>query len=101
MSIIYLPNGGTIKVKGTWTATHNSNGSISYTNEDAFLGHITASGVVHLSEKCNHTYHPPQHNDLDSCFDAVMNNLHQLSGYKLAKLKKELYRFNAKSHNWK
>ena len=103
MSKIILLNGSKIEIYNSWSQTLESNGTIKYHDQVSgnLLITISTSGVVNITNACRHTYYPPEVNDKDHALKIVMQNLKELSTYKVADLKKALVLFNAKGKFWR
>jgi len=98
--MIYLPNGGKIRIYTTWKSEHEDNGNILlYANNEAktFLGVIFSNGCAHLTESCSHTYYPPEITNTEHAADLVIKDLKEIIPFKLKLLKKLLSQFDAKS----
>ena|SRR5436190_9001246 len=107
MSKIFLPNGGHIVIHTSgWTETTAANGSQSYSkkNEDGtltYLGVITASGVVHLTDLCSYTYYPPAISSLQEAYKIISSKMKDLCSAQCTDLKNQLKAWNSKSGYWK
>lgn len=104
MSTIYLPNGGRIIIHHSWTQTNEVNGNLSIrANDDAktYYGVITPQGTVHLTDACRHTYIAPDQDNIQSASRTVIDNIKKLDHYSLAKLKKLLRFYDARSGSFK
>lgn len=107
MSRIFLPNGGAIEIHNQgWMQTNYDGGNTVYNVKNAdgtttFLGTITVSGIVHLTEACRYTYYPPPITNLDDCVKEIFTSMKLLKPWQLKKLKNELRSYNAKTGYWK
>lgn len=102
MSKLYLPNGGQISIQNGWKQTINADGSITYRDpEGEFLGVISSSGLVHLSDKCMHFYYPPSVSSLDDAVTLITEHHRKLPSWKAKQLKSIFDGFDARSGFWK
>jgi len=104
MSKIYLPNGGQIIIhKENWSQTTDSNGNLTIKEQSSnnFWGKITQYGVAHISNRCPHTYLPPEIKSITKAHAIINDNIKDLSHDQLVQLKRMLDKYNAKSGFWK
>ncbi len=105
MSSLYLPNGAQIEIYNGWSQQTDEHGTVSYYSKDKkYLGCITKSGVVHLTDECKKTYYPPSLSSADDAVKLLINNKEKMRSvlvWHVAELKSILSRFDAKKKIWK